>query len=385
MADHNALKQTEDGLDVAAYVDADHYETEIQRIWARNWTYVCHVSALEGPLSYQALTVGRANLLVLRDAAGTLRAYHNACRHRGSLLVTEPEGRLSARLLVCPYHQWAYAPDDGRLVKTSSSVRTDDFNLDDFPLIPAGLQVWRGHVFVHPDANASWDSAQLFQRAADGLANFPLEDMQVAHTWRKELACNWKTFWENFNECLHCPNVHPELSDLVPLYKRRIVNRMDVPDWQTHEGSEDPSYRGGLREGAETWSTDGSAQGHVIASLSAEDLARGQLYASAWPSVFMGGYGDHVRVVRVLPLGVNRIELRAEWLFERNVLEDPGYDMSNVVEFACLVMEQDGAICEVNQKGLEGAPFEKTVLMPEEYLIKTFHDWVRSQLAEGTP
>ena len=380
MQDHNGLTEVTDGLEVKAYVDPDNYTREVSAIWSSNWIYVCHASALAEPLSYQAVSAGRFNYLVLRDASGELRGYHNACRHRGSLLVTEPEGRLTARLLVCPYHQWAYAPEDGRLVKTSSSVKTEDFNLADYPLEPVAVQQWRGHVFVHPDREAEWDVEALFQRSADGLARFPLEEMVVIHTWRKVLNCNWKTFWENFNECLHCPNVHPELSGLVPLYKRRIVNTRDVPDWQAHEGKDDPAYRGGLREGAETWSSDGSAQGHVIATLSEEDLARGQLYASAWPSVFIGGYADHVRAVRVLPLGVDRIELRAEWLFERAVLEDHAFDISNVVEFAKLVMEQDGAICEVNQRGLTGAPFEKTVLMPEEYLLKRFHDWVRGQM-----
>ena len=381
MKDHNALTSVADGLDVASYVDADIYQRELATIWGRSWIYVCHSNALTDPLSYQAVSVGRVNLVVLRDAKGALRAYHNSCRHRGSLLVTEPEGRLSARLLVCPYHQWAYAVEDGRLVKTSSSVMADDFDRADYPLVPVALRVWRGMIFVHPDAEAEWTPDVLFQRAADGLDRFPLEQMQVGHSWRKVLNCNWKTFWENFNECLHCPNVHPELSDLVPLYKRRIVNKKDVPDWPEHENESDPAYRGGLRDGAQTWSGDGSAQGHVIATLSADDLARGQQYASAWPSMFVGGYADHARIVRVLPLGVDQIELRAEWLFEPEVLADPEYDIANVVEFACMVMEQDGAICEVNQRGLEGAPFEKTVLMPEEYLLKQFHDWVRGEIS----
>lgn len=382
MPEHNALTSLAEGLDVAAYTDVQHYRQELDTIWSRNWIYVCHSSTLDEPLSYRALSVGRFNFLVLRDGSGALRGYHNACRHRGSLLVTEPEGRLTSRLLVCPYHQWAYAPEDGRLVKTSSPVKTQDFDRGAYSLVPVALREWRGCIFVHPDANAPWDVQALFQRAADGLARFPLEDMQVGHSWRTTLQCNWKTFWENFNECLHCPNIHPELSDLVPLYKRRIINRTDTPDWPDHEADTDPAYRGGLRAGAETWSGDGSAQGHVIASLSDADLARGQLYASAWPSVFVGGYADHVRVVRILPLGTDRIELHAEWLFEPQVLADPAYDISNVVEFACMVMEQDGAICEVNQRGLEGAPFEKTVLMPEEYLLKRFHDWVRAGLAD---
>ena len=155
---------------------------------------------------------------------------------------------------------------------------------------------------------------------------------------------------------------------------------MDRPDWENHKDSNDPLYRGGLRAGAETWSKNGQAQGHVISSLSHEELDRGQLYATAWPSMFIGGYADHARIVRVMPKGATQTEITAEWLFEEETLNDPAYDMANVVDFATLVMEQDGDACEMNQLGLNAAPFKEGVLMPEEYLLKRFHDWVRDKL-----
>ena len=53
--------------------------------------------------------------------------------------------------------------------------------------------------------------------------NFPLEEMTTAHSWTGEISCNWKVFWENFNECLHCPNVHPELSGAVHDWEDRFA------------------------------------------------------------------------------------------------------------------------------------------------------------------
>ena len=72
-----------------------------------------------------------------------------------------------------------------------------------------------------------------------------------------------------------------------------------MPDWKEKALSEDPKDKGGLREGAETWSFDGSAQGRTIKALSSSDISRGQLYASSSPSVFKGGYADHVTIVRI--------------------------------------------------------------------------------------
>ncbi len=377
---YNALRQAEPSLPAAWYVDPVHHAREMRAIWARSWVYVCRAADLDRPLQFQTLEIGDQSIVVLRDTDGDLRAFHNVCRHRGSVLCTEARGRLGARLLVCPYHQWAYATTDGRLVSTSSFGEGDGFDKADFGLFAVAIAEWRGCVFVNLDAQARFDAAQAFQRAPDNLRNFPLEEMVTGHVWSKQMACNWKVFWENFNECLHCPNIHPELVDLVPLYQRRIVNPRDVPDWRDHADSDDPKYRGGMREGAETWSMDGGAQGHVIGTLSDEDLARGHSYATALPAAFVAGYPDHIRIVRLLPLEPERTELRAEWLFPPETLADAGYDRANVVDFAVLVMEQDGAACELNQRGLHAAPLAAGVLMPEEYFVKRFQDWVRGML-----
>ena len=80
------------------------------------------------------------------------------------------------------------------------------------------------------------------------------------------------------------------------------------------------------------------------------------------------------------PLAPERTELVAEWLFTPETLADPEYDLNNVVDFARLVIEQDAKACELSQRGLHAAPLEVGVLMPEEYLLKHFHDWVRAGL-----
>ncbi len=376
--DHNALPEVVPGLPARWYHDAGHYERELRALWQRNWIYICHEAALAQPLDYRTVEIGDQNILVLRDAEGELRAFHNACRHRGSLLCKQAQGRLGSKALVCPYHQWSYAASDGRLLRTTSFTAPKGFDKADYPLFRVAVAAWRGCVFVHLDATAELDPTSLFQRPPDNFVNFPLEDLRVGFTWTTDIACNWKAFWENFNECLHCPNVHPELTKLVPLYSRRIVNPLDVPDWRDHVGDNDPKYRGGLAAGRETWSSDGSAQGRFIESLTAEDLERGHTYASAWPSVFLGGYPDHVRIVRLLPKGPEQIELTAEWLFPAATLEAPDYDLGKVVDFGKLVMQQDAEACELNQRGLHAAPLDAGVLMPEEYLLKRFQDWVRT-------
>ncbi|MER9645891.1 SRPBCC family protein [Mesorhizobium sp. M0199] len=198
---------------------------------------------------------------------------------------------------------------------------------------------------------------------------------------RKVMNCNWKIFWENFNECLHCPGVHKDLSRLVPIYGRGLMGRHDDPEWARHADNDAPEFAGGLRAGAETWSRDGRVHGSVFSSLTPAERAAGQTYATNLPSMFVVGHVDYVRTVRLVPLGPEQTELTAEWLFSPEALVDPAADIDNIVAFGTQVLEEDADICEVNQKGLRSMRHKAGVLMPEEYDLHRFHNWVRERHA----
>ena len=376
----NSLSEVVEALPSSWYYDREIYQKELTSIWYKNWIFVCHSNALSEPRAYKTIQIGTQNIIVLKDRKNIFRAYYNTCRHRGSALCEHGQGVVKTPVLLCPYHQWSYSLEDGHLINTSSFDEPENFKKNEYSLFKVRLEEWRGCIFVNLDEDAEWNIEDLFHRSAAELERHPIEDMKIGCNWQKTIKCNWKSFWENFNECLHCPNIHPELTSLVPLYSKRIINPKDHPNWEDKIESSDPKDRGGLSKGAETWSQDGSAQGHVISSLSEADIARGQLYASSWPSVFIGGYADHIRTVRILPTGSETLELSVEWLFEEKALNDPKYDIGNVVNFAKTVMEQDGKACEINQLGMYSQIFNTGVLMPEEYLLKRFQAWVKSQI-----
>ena len=51
----------------------------------------------------------------------------------------------------------------------------------------------------------------------EAIEKIDIEKYTVGHIWKKKVQCNWKIYWENYSECLHCPNIHPELSELKDL------------------------------------------------------------------------------------------------------------------------------------------------------------------------
>ncbi len=90
-----------------------------------------------------------------------------------------------------------------------------------------------------------------------------------------------------------------------------------------------------------------------------------------------------MRVVRLRPLGPEQTELRVEYLFMPQTLADPNFDLRRIVEFTGLVMTEDAEVCELNQRGLRAAPHVRGVVMPEEYAIRQFHEWIDSELARA--
>ncbi len=96
---------------------------------------------------------------------------------------------------------------------------------------------------------------------------------------------------------------------------------------------------------------------------------------------YMVGHIDYMRIVSVRPMGPEEMELTAEWLFPSETLANKDFDLENTVSFGRLVVEQDGAICEVNQRGIRPLAHREGILMAQEYAVRNFQEWVRRSLS----
>jgi len=376
---YNGLTEHTQGLAADAYFDPRHYEKELQRIWYRSWVYVGRSSDVASPRAFRTFELGDQKIFLVRDDRRVLHGFYNTCRHRGAALCREPGGVLRTGTIICPYHAWTYNLQ-GDLLRTSSKAHASGFDVADFPLYKISVREWNGFIFIAlTDSPPSFE--KLFDLPLNRLDAWPLETLVVGHVLLKTIESNWKIFWENYNECLHCPGVHPRLSQLVPIYGRGLLEERDDPEWRAHAADADPRFKGGLRGGAATWSMDGKTTGIPFPGLSEADRKAGHIYMTGLPSVFLVGHVDYVRVVRLLPLGPERTELRVEYLFSPQTLEDPRFDLRNIVDFTNLVMTEDAQVCEINQQGLRARPHARGVVMPEEYVIRQFHEWLHAELA----
>lgn len=359
-------------LPAEAYRDADWYAREQRTIWAANWVCAGRSADIR-PGSMKRLRVGGASVILCRGADGRLSAFHNVCRHRGAELCSDDDAPLG-KLVTCRYHAWSYAAEDGRLVAVGHARPTKDFRKADHGLLPVSLTLWNGFVFLNLSPEPGPLAPDL---GLEVLRNWPMASLITGHRMTKDLACNWKVFWENYNECLHCPGIHPELCDLVPVYRQGVMAQNEAPGWTPA----DPRHPT-LKEGARSWTGDGAACGPEFPDLTAEERQNGYNFVTLYPTMFIVAHVDYVRAVTLQPTGPETTRLTAEWYFPQATLDQPGFDPAAVAGFAKIVMAQDAEAAEMNQRGLRSPAFRHGTLMPEEYAIHDFHEWVLRQMGD---
>lgn len=363
------LDHSPQGLPREAYVSADWFHREMQSVFRNQWVCVGRAADVAAN-TMRRFPVGSCSVIVC-NSNGRLSAFHNVCRHRGSELCKGEEQPLG-KLITCPYHAWAYAADDGHLVSTAFAHPTPDFIKAGHGLEPVAIKVWKGFLFLHTGVNPGELSSDV---PLATLANWPLDDLITGHRWTNELDCNWKVFWENYSECLHCPGIHPELCDMVPIYGTGVMGPSEALGW-----TPDQKPARNLKPGANSWTASGKPCGPAFSTLTDQEREAGYTFITLWPSIYIVAHVDYVRAVRLEPLSPERTRLVAEWYFPKLTLEQDGFDASEVAGFAKLVMAQDGEAAEMNQRGMRSPAFVRGRLMPEEYEIHRFHRWLMRQM-----
>ena len=196
----------------AAYIDEAVLAWEQDAFFRDGWVCAGRAEDVANPGDQRARSVGGSGLLMVRDSDGALHTFANACRHRGHELLP-CDGTSNRGVIQCPYHAWSYELD-GRL-RLAPRFDAGNFDPSTIALIPVRNAEWGGWVFV----NVSGDAPPFEQHLgslADALVNWECDRLVVAHTHRYELAANWKIAIENYNECYHCPLIHPELARVSP-------------------------------------------------------------------------------------------------------------------------------------------------------------------------
>ena len=201
------------GLPASVYTSEGFFALEQRRLFPRTWTGVAFSSDVPAPGDAIPTSVAGVPIIVLRDGSGAVRAFHNVCRHRATLVLTEPCRGL--RQLQCPYHAWTYGLD-GALLATpfwdgTAKAEKQPVDARANGLVPVRTEVWNHVVFVNLAENAAPLEEYLGPMAAES-SHLDLEALECGHRARWEFKANWKLVMDNW-EVYHHVWVHEGIFD----------------------------------------------------------------------------------------------------------------------------------------------------------------------------
>ena len=191
-------------------ISPDHYELERDAIFRRTWLNVGRMEQLPRTGSYfsRELDAARTSVIVVRTADGSVRAFHNMCRHRGNKLVwNDYPGEETAgvcRQFTCKYHGWRYDLE-GELTFVQQESEFFDLDKADFGLATVHVDVWEGFVFVNLDPEEPTPLRDYMGKLGAGIEGYPFHQMTQVHKYRAEIGSNWKLFIDAFMEFYHAP------------------------------------------------------------------------------------------------------------------------------------------------------------------------------------
>ena len=339
------------------YTDAALFAREMEMLFGRMWICAGRTEPIENQGQYFLREIIGESVIVTRSPGG-VRAFFNVCRHRGTRLCTETQGRFAGSIQ-CPYHAWTYDLD-GQLVGAPHMEDVPHFRRADYPLHQVAADVWDGHVFVNLAASPAPLRTQLGP-LPDRFAPWQMQDLRLGHRIVYDVKANWKLIVQNYNECLHCPTLHPALNRLS-----HYLSGENEPLQATYMGG-----RMDLRPGVATMSMDGRCPRALLPGLGEDDRRRVYYYA-IFPNLLLSLHPDYMLVHTLWPVAPDRTINICEWHFHPGELANEAFDASDCIEFWDMTNRQDWHVCELSQAGIRSRAYTPGPYSNREDLLYAF-------------
>jgi choline monooxygenase len=338
------------------YRDPRIADAERGSIFTKSWQLVARGDQLANPGSFVTAFVAGEPVLLVRDAAGALRAFFNVCRHRAACVVTEPVGTTSR--LRCRYHGWTYDLA-GRLRGTPEFEGVDEFRRDQNGLVPVAVDTWGPLVFVN--------LADSPPRLSDSVSPLPLRVGSLAKFGFVErrsyqLACNWKVFVDNYLDGgYHVNTVHMSLAGVLE-YAQYTTDCFATTSLQTSP-LRVPSRK---KASGSTAVVRGGAKA---------------FYGWAFPNFMINVYSEAMDTNVVFPIGPERCEVNIDFYMsvaEQGAVQSFGAESVNVGH---RIQLEDVGVCEDVQRGLASKSYDTgRYSVRREIGVHHFHKYLAKEL-----
>jgi len=339
----------------------------MDRVFARMWLAAARADQLDRPGAFVRRDVAGASVLIVRANDGSIRAHHNVCRHRGTQLCTEASGVFRGSIQ-CPYHAWTYGLD-GHLMAATLMDEVDGFDRSEYPLRSVACETWDGHIFINLSDAPSPLSAQLGD-LPERFATWQMQDLRLAHRIEYDIATNWKLVVQNYNECLHCPVIHPLLNQM-----HHYLGAENVPTADFYCGG-----AMGFKSGVETLSTDGKRRRAFLPGLSGRNRELVNYFA-IYPNFLLTLHPDYMMTITIWPVDCARTKLVAEWHFHADEIAKKDFVFEDAVEFWDRTNQEDWAISEQSYRGISSRGYQPGPYSERERQLWEFDQFILKKIS----
>ena len=383
-------RRPDHALPRAFYNDPDIYALDVDAIYHSNWLMVGFDCELPLPGSILSMTIGGSPILLMRDRTGTIKGFHNSCRHRGAQLCENGQG--TAAKIVCPYHQWVYDLN-GELQYAPNMPA--DFEKAQHGLNPIHVESIAGSLYVCLAEQAP-EFASYRAALEPLLTPQSMQNAKLAAEITLVEKANWKLVMENARECYHCAANHPELGVPFPVsaaqtgaftdgtIEAQFAERMRAANLPIGPADGDwwQAMRFPLNPGIVSMTQSGrpSSLKPMVAAYGGDV---GSIRFAIEPHAFCHAVGDHVFFFSALPVGPETTHVVAKWYVRKDAVEGIDYDVDDLVSTWDVTNRQDRDLAEMNQRGVNSIGFVPGPYSPngEAYVIR-FVDWYFRRIAE---
>ncbi len=383
------------------YCDEDVFARDMQKLVSRKWLLIDHVSRIPEAGQYFLYEVGQESIIVIRDHDLKINALFNVCRHRGSLVCLEPEGK---RLrLTCPYHAWTYGLD-GSL--QAARLMPEDFNQLEHGLHRCHVRVHHGFIFLNLSPGDEPEFDQEFAVFEPHLDFHGFAEAKIAHRASYPTDANWKLVVENFFECYHCVPAHPEycsrhlrdalvavgagpnsgpseaIERFAPVLEEwqeqasklgRPLGTVDDDEYSLHmKAYQQRPHRSDIKSETQDGQPVACLMGHRT------ECDYGRMYLSFSPFNHIIACNDFAALIVFTPRSAMRTDVEIIWLVDGRA---DTVDVDRMIWMWDVTTRQDKVIIENNQRGILSSRYQPGCLSDQERRVDTFNKWYLNQLA----
>jgi len=197
------------------YYDPAFFELEKEKLWPHVWQMACRLEEIPRIGDYVEYTILDKSVIVVRTKNG-VKAFHNACRHRGVRLATGA-GNCKNAGFICPFHGWRWNTEGENTFVFGKQVFSPEvLDKAEIDLAPCRIDFWAGCAFINFDDQAPGLRESLGP-VAERMEARHADKLKMDWWYGTVLPTNWKLAMEAFQEGYHTMKTHPQLHQLSAL------------------------------------------------------------------------------------------------------------------------------------------------------------------------